>query len=155
MWNRKIKIKAFDKRNCFMLESKLIADISFHYEVLHYNSVRPEVFTDINWKGDQYIHKNGTHNDVFFDDVILLQHTELKNKDGVDLDWWEGDVFEHESSDVKKSCRFVIIFDKAGFRAKKIGCNIYNTELHHFLFAHEDIKKIGNIHENPELLEAK
>jgi hypothetical protein len=83
------------------------------------------------------------------------QWTGLKDKDGVEIDWWEGDIFKHSAHGVKKDCCFYIVYKQGCFFAKGIGDFFYEPPVHHILWAGSDIKKIGNTTDNPELLEDK
>ena len=78
-------------------------------------------------------------------DVILMQFTGLLDKNGKDLDWWEGDILELDGG---ASGAHVIEWDNNGAcfmcGGDELLVNVrdgYKTE------------KIGNIHTHPELLE--
>jgi len=88
-----------------------------------------------------------------FDDYILCHFTGLLDKEGNEI--YEGDILEyqHDTSDVKRRCE--VIFDRGswwGFKDKvdetDKGCLIW------FRCIYFSISRIiGNIYENPELLE--
>jgi len=68
-------------------------------------------------------------------DVTLLQYTGMKDSENIEI--CEGDIVEYEDE------IFEIIFENGGFRMKK-----WN-----YLFIQNELKIVGNIYENPELLE--
>lgn len=67
-------------------------------------------------------------------DLILLQYADLKDDSGTDLDWWEGDVIEWFWNGL--SYRRVISIPE-----------IYREHINW-----QNVRKLGNIHEEPELL---
>lgn len=76
-----------------------------------------------------------------FGDVILMQSTGLKDKNGVEI--FEGDIGWDDHQEVHGQ----VIFENGAFK--------YEWEnISEDLFeATDDIEIVGNIHENPELLE--
>ena len=104
--------------------------------------IRLEIDTILNLANGDKTVKLDTYNNQ----VVFLQYTGLKDRDGVEI--YEGDilyVFDKESDLNEKN---IVIFEKGGFMLKD--CN----EAH--VFEILDIcEVIGNIHENPELLEQK
>ncbi len=86
---------------------------------------------------------------VEVDPKTVGQSTGLKDKDGKDLDWWEGDLFSFPNGHYK------IVF--------QLGCfwfirDFLNQSVSHRYFCHEVLawteipKKIGTIHDKPALL---
>ena len=104
---------------------------------------------------NQHTH-DGIIEDIHFimtTDMVLVQvhpesvgqFTGLRDKNGVDLDWWNGDILENIDR------RLIIKWDEeqglwrlyTPFGSRTI--TLYKARLHHWI-------KIGNIHENKELL---
>ena len=69
----------------------------------------------------------------------------LKDKNGKDLDWWEGDLLK-DGDDIIE-----IIYDRGCFWAKSAK-NSLKVPLYKVAELARHFKKIGNIHDNPELL---
>jgi len=79
---------------------------------------------------------------------ILMQYTGLKDKNGVEI--YEGDIinFEHDN---KFHVIYYIVFRECNFAITD-----YKSKIHNFWLGSKRIKDleiIGNIYENPELLE--
>ena len=77
------------------------------------------------------------------DRIVIMQSTGLKDKEGVDLDWWEGDLFKHLSG----LC--VIKWHEGGLYMHGAGGWSPAGDAPHWAVLPE---KIGNIHTHPELL---
>ncbi len=84
---------------------------------------------------------NGINLDV--SECVLMQYTGLKDKNGVEI--FEGDIGWDDHQEVHGQ----VIFENGAFK--------YEWEnISEDLFeATDDIEIVGNIHENPELLEGK
>ncbi|HHZ7858102.1 YopX family protein [Enterococcus faecalis] len=85
-----------------------------------------------------------------FDEVEIMQSTGLKDKNGVDI--FEGDLVEHDDNingtwETFEACEIVYDGDYAQFCFKNDASN--------FLSYYRNLCIIGNIHENPELLEVE
>ena len=95
-----------------------------------------------NGQGFVNVHGTSTKLSTFLPFLIPEQFTGLEDESGKDLDWWEGDIIQ------KGEIIGAIAIDwEHGLRFM----------LHkHILCKQDGIngKKIGNIHENPELLES-
>ncbi len=97
------------------------------------------------WVGNNASHMIALY-DAYPEVLILMQFTGLCDRNGKDLDWWEGDILECGDR------RCIIRYDDAQglwrlftpFGNRNI--TIYKAKLSHWT-------KIGNIHERPELLE--
>jgi len=79
---------------------------------------------------EAHIHES----DITWEDAELMQFTGLKDKNGVEI--YEGDIIENTCITGQ---RFLVKFEEGGFTT----------------YAHLLMEVIGNIYENPELLEAK
>lgn len=135
---REIKFRAWDKK----------------YKIMLYNETEEYGFS-IFLDGSLDIFKkeklvlgtgNWTHRTIPQNpyDFILMQYTGLKDKNGKEI--YEGDIIETKAS----KSQYVIICekDRVDFQAR----NVLDKSVF-LLNWWDDTKKIGNIHENPELLE--
>ena len=86
-------------------------------------------------------------NDTFYFDgheAHLMQYTGLKDKNGKEI--YEGDILQRNNGS-----KYVVVFENGCFKLKPIG---KHSEISTIAYAkHEPLKIIGNIYENPELLE--
>ncbi len=100
-------------------------------------------------KGQDYF---GSMSSTFFgDDIILMQYTGLKDKNGKEI--YEGDILKSDSfgyTNDDKEINGKVVWNAYGWHIKVMnedGCE-------HFCWIADfrDIEVIGNIYENPELL---
>ena len=134
---REIKFRAWDKKTQVLNRVTLLG---LHYDL----QPDPPVY--------------GMSDDIdgvrYYSDVDLMQYTSLKDKNGVEI--YEGDIVEYDSGTKAK-----VIFKEGCF----VGYDGYATssdEAYLLLVAKEDpfgpdfrLEVIGNIYENPDLLESK
>ena len=123
---REIKFRAWDKAN------KKILDI----EDLHWDDCTRE-----------FLIRTTMYRDYFdTEDMILMQYAGLRDKNGKEI--YEGDIVE-----VTRQCIFekgvVVFIDGCYFvKVKEVVLALYECEPNNY-----KLKVIGNIYENPELLE--
>lgn len=79
------------------------------------------------------------------DHIILEQYTGLKDRNGKEI--YEGDIMHSEQWNPKS---YVVIFEDGAFGFSAPSVPYYMNSLHYL----EKFEIIGNIHENPELLES-
>lgn len=80
---------------------------------------------------------------------MVEQYTGLKDKNGIEI--YEGDILECLNSWDDETWITKVRFDSGGFMIDVNGQD-YNITCIGFLDEETEIKVIGNIHENPELL---
>jgi len=108
------------------------------------------------WMKGWYVYDRLQDKHYIFDDEVkddwkfevipetVGQFTGLCDKNDKELDWWEGDIFNHRSG------TYLIIYEEGGLYMQGPGGKCTVSEAAHWK---ESPVKIGNIHENPELWE--
>lgn len=129
---REIKFRAWDKKNNKFLDPKLWAkEFSVHLQM-----------------GISVRSKLAEREDVDVFQIELMQYTGLKDKNGKEI--YEGDVVSYKSFNGNRGEAAVTweygCFNLEDFKNDAGSENIQNMK---------DIEIIGNVHENPELLEGK
>lgn len=81
------------------------------------------------------------------DPATVCRYTGLKDKDGVALDWWEGDLL--------RECDFikVIVWEDGCFWLKWVKHPTHITLLKNSIEWADELQNVGNRWDNPELLE--
>lgn len=79
----------------------------------------------------------------FLNDIVVMQFTGLKDKNGTDI--FEGELILWDTD-----LRFIVVFNNGRFYGKPHPDNHIPCTLHFHHFSKSEI--IGNIHQNPELL---
>ena len=86
------------------------------------------------------------------DDIELMQYTGIKDKKGKEI--YEGDIVLIRIDKTNILHKTIVKFKHGAFIADIISDNDY-IYLFHFGFNKDDFEVVGNIYENPELLEGK
>jgi uncharacterized phage protein (TIGR01671 family) len=127
---REIKFRAWDKKDNVMRQVNMMT-VSENHNYQTYYFLEP---TSEN---------NGFR---YTPDVELMQYTGLKDKNGKEI--YEGDIIRHDwglnkitFEDYSFTAEHIISFDGA------FNCNLYLSDIG------SDCEVIGNIYENPELIE--
>ena len=81
------------------------------------------------------------------DDLIIMQYTGLKDKNGVEI--YEGDLVEHDDDigdgwETYEPAEIVFDIDYAQF--------CFKWDVSNFLINYKNLKVIGNVYENPDLV---
>lgn len=127
--NREIKFRAWDKEEKEMINVARIdiADGSCYSHIFNGNALD------------------------YWNNVKLMQYTGLKDVNGKEI--FEGDIIEggylNPLTGEFLSRKYIVEYENAQFRGKLIGHSPYGDTWLHFIKG----KVIGNIYENPELLE--
>jgi uncharacterized phage protein (TIGR01671 family) len=123
---REIKFRAWNKQDKKMCDVKLLN--YYRYEIA------------IEWGDNSWVVSMGHK------DIILMQYTGLKDKNGKEI--YEGDIIKFVFDNKYKG---YIFWHSTGLWGVKWNYEFYNYRL----FAlNNDYEKIGNIYENKELLNA-
>ena len=105
-----------------------------------------------NSKGKDFIMQQHINSvDITHVEVIpetVGQFTGLKDENGKDLNWWEGDIFARASD---RQIEGFIVFDMSTFWLDRVRGG--RTPLYECV--DWSMCRIGNIHQNPELMEKK
>ena len=138
--NREIKFRAWDKDTEYMFYSDKSEDeyfFEFKNGKLRGYAIRPPRSSSDPMEPPE----------PYCDDYPVMQSTGLKNKNGKDLDWWEGDVFTHAFTDYTMN----IVFEDGSFWFK-LSTGRIRYQCYHSIESWQNLpEKIGTIHDNPNL----
>ena len=148
MMSREIKFRAWDKE-----DEKYLLPENQEFVIL---PTKPSFGVTIPFQSESYPNENLDIDCVDWADADLLmgryeleQYTGLKDKSG-DKEIYEGDIISFENE--KALARVLWLDGKAMFGLKWLDCGV-EDELDYWSVCKGPVEVIGNIHENPELLE--
>ncbi len=111
---------------------------------------KDQLTLSIDGRGFVNVSGKSTSLSTFPTHIIPMQYAGLKDKDGPEMDWWEDDILEDEDG-----YRFRIDYlgdvGRYGFLALA-DLPIENYYFPFYDYQLDELKKVGNIHENPDLL---
>lgn len=90
----------------------------------------------------------GTIVSAFHEDVVVMQYTGLKDKNGKEI--YEGDIVIRKEDDGRTTAPEEVYFDNGGFQPFCEPCHGGTTDWKEY---EKTTEVIGNIYENPELLD--
>lgn len=82
----------------------------------------------------------------FFEDVVIMQYTGLKDKNGVEI--YEGDIVRHNQHWSDKRTQSVVEWIDSCAQFDPFGSSDWALGI-----KYDEVEVIGNIYENPDLLE--
>ena len=126
--NRKIKFRAWDNENKYMITSK------------------QGIFTALRNSMNITVQDNGYYNNGDLlkpnkEKYTLMQYTGLKDKNGVEI--YEDDIVKYEGEDTS----YVVMFDPTGYWCLD-GNGARNSEMLYYEDVFKYLEVIGNIYEN-------
>lgn len=141
---REIKFRAWDKKLNIMLKVDYL-----EFSQWWVQCERPDDAPKHN--GDAFYSERNSFKNEGTDRHILMQYTGLKDKNEKEI--YEGDIIEggylNSLTQEFTSKKYIVEFKKASFTGKLIGHSPFGDTWLNFIKG----KIIGNIYENPELLE--
>ena len=85
---------------------------------------------------------------VFVDNLVIMQSTGIKDKNGKEV--FEGDIVKMAKDVYSEPTYYEVVRHRGGayrLESKQHGCELW--------LRHTDCEVVGNVYENPELLEVK